>query len=143
MPWKESSVVDERIRFVIRLKDSESMASLCREFQISRKTGHKIFERYEECGFEVLMDRARRSTIHAILDRHGLVTRVRRSRTHTEGTPLSAGANPNSPWCADYKGEFMLGNRSYCYPLTVIDHASRYLLRGHGIQRRENRFYGL
>jgi hypothetical protein len=32
MPWKESSVMDERIRFVIRLKDGESMASLCREF---------------------------------------------------------------------------------------------------------------
>src|SRR6185312_9904030 len=52
MPWKESSVMDERIRFVIRLKDGESMAALCREFQISRKTGYKIFERYEECGLE-------------------------------------------------------------------------------------------
>jgi len=38
MPWKESSVMDERMRFVIRLKDGESMASLCREFGISRKT---------------------------------------------------------------------------------------------------------
>jgi hypothetical protein len=44
MPWKESSVMDERIRFVIRLKDGESMAALCREFQISHKTGYKIFE---------------------------------------------------------------------------------------------------
>jgi transposase len=52
MPWKESSVMDERIRFVIRLKDGESMASLCREFGISRKTGYKICERYEECGLE-------------------------------------------------------------------------------------------
>src|SRR5690348_10456401 len=60
MPWKESSVMDERIRFVIRLKDGESMASLCREFGISRKTGYKIFERYEECGLEGLTDRARR-----------------------------------------------------------------------------------
>jgi transposase InsO family protein len=31
-------------------------------------------------------------------------------------------------WCTDYKGEFLLGNRQYCYPLTVTDHASRYLL---------------
>ena len=38
--------MDERIRFVLRLKDGESMAALCREFQISRKTGYKIFERY-------------------------------------------------------------------------------------------------
>ena len=60
MPWKESSVMDERMRFVIRLKDGESMASLCREFGISRKTGYKIFERYEECGLEGLSDRTRR-----------------------------------------------------------------------------------
>jgi transposase len=50
MPWKESSVMDERIRFVIRMKDGESMAALCREFGISRKTGYKILDRYEECG---------------------------------------------------------------------------------------------
>src|SRR5579859_5757178 len=60
MPWKESSVMDERMRFVIRLKDGESMASLCREFGISRKTGYKIFERYEQCGLEGLSDRTRR-----------------------------------------------------------------------------------
>jgi transposase len=60
MPWNESSVMDERIRFVIRLKDGEGMASLCREFGISRKTGYKIFESYEECGLEGLTDRARR-----------------------------------------------------------------------------------
>ena len=52
--------MDERIRFVIRLKGGESMASLCREFGISRKTGYNIFERYEECGLEGLTDRARR-----------------------------------------------------------------------------------
>jgi len=37
-----------------------------------------------------------RSTIHAILDRHGLVSRAKRSRTPTEGTPLSAGLHPNA-----------------------------------------------
>src|SRR3954467_10887101 len=60
MPWKESSVMDERMRFVIRLNDGESMASLCREFGISRKTGYKIFERYEQCGLDGLSDRTRR-----------------------------------------------------------------------------------
>src|SRR6476646_5727410 len=64
------------------------------------------------------------STIHAILDRHGLVARVKRSSMHTEGTPLSAGLRPNVLWCTDYKGEFKLGNQRYCYPLTVTDHAS-------------------
>jgi putative transposase len=41
MPWKGRSVMDERMRFVIRLKDGESMAALCREFGISRKTSHR------------------------------------------------------------------------------------------------------
>jgi transposase len=54
MPWKESSAMDERMRFVIRLNDGESMASLCREFGISRKTGYKIFERYEQCVISIL-----------------------------------------------------------------------------------------
>lgn len=185
MPWKESSVMDERIGFVIRLKDGESMASLCREFGISRKTGYKIVDRYAECGLEGLTDRARRphryanqlpeqieaaivaakrekpswgarkirerlirrlpqevkvpacSTIHAILDRHGLVTPAKRSRTRTEGTPLSSGLSPNTLWCTDYKGEFMLGNKRYCYPLTVTDHASRYLLLCEAMQSNQ------
>ena len=44
MPWKERSIVEERMRFVLRLKDGESMSSLCREFGISRVTGYKIYE---------------------------------------------------------------------------------------------------
>ena len=52
--------MDERMRFVIRLKDGETMAALCREFGISRKTGYKIFERYQQCGWEGLSDRTRR-----------------------------------------------------------------------------------
>jgi transposase len=59
MPWKERSIVEERMRFVLRLKDGESMASLCREFGVSRVTGYKIYERYQECGLEGLTDRAR------------------------------------------------------------------------------------
>jgi Homeodomain-like domain len=47
------------MRFVLRLKDGESMASLCRQFGISRVTGYKIYERYKECGLEGLTDRAR------------------------------------------------------------------------------------
>ena len=52
--------MDERMRFIIRLKDGESMASLCREFGITRKTGYKVLDRYEESGLEGLNDRARR-----------------------------------------------------------------------------------
>ena len=62
------------------------------------------------------------------MDRHGLVARQRRSRTKTEGTPLSEGFAPNALWCTDYKGEFMLEDKRYCHPLTVSDYASRYLL---------------
>jgi transposase len=40
--------------------DGEKMATLCREFAISRKTGYKIFDRYKECGLEALTDRSRR-----------------------------------------------------------------------------------
>lgn len=67
------------------------------------------------------------STIHATLDRNGLVTPMR-NRHRARGTPLSTGRNPNDLWCTDYKGEFLMGNKRYCYPLTVTDHASRYLL---------------
>jgi hypothetical protein len=42
--------------------------------------------------------------------------------------PLSDGLHPNDLWCTDYKGEFQLSDRRYCYPLTVTDYCSRYLL---------------
>jgi putative transposase len=73
------------------------------------------------------------STVHAVLDRHGLVTRRKRRRYRAEGTPLSRPTTPNELWCADYKGEFMLSDRRYCYPLTITDFASRYLLTCEGL----------
>jgi putative transposase len=167
--------MDERLRFVARLLDGEKMAALCREFDVSRKTGYKIFQRYKDCGLEGLTDRSRRpyrqanqlpfqierlivqlkrerpswgapkireklrrlhsdiptpaiSTVHAVLDRHGLVSRGRKRRYKAQGTTLSKPLLPNDLWCADYKGEFMLADRRYCYPLTISDFASRYLL---------------
>jgi len=176
MPWKEVSIMDERLRFVARLLEGEKMTDVCREFGISRKTGYKIFDRYQQDGPIALSDRSRRpvryanqlpeqieklvvtakrdkphwgarkirellvrrmagdvripatSTIHAVLDRHGLVKRARERRPKASGTPLSAGTAPNDLWCVDFKGEFRLGNARYCYPLTVTDHASRFLL---------------
>jgi len=167
--------MDERLKFVSRLLDGEKMAVLCREFDVSRKTGYKIFSRYKDCGLEGLTDRSRRpyrhglrlpfqieklivqlkqehpswgapkirekikrlhseitlpaiSTVHAVLDRNGLVTRRRRRRYKPQGTELSVTQQPNDLWCADYKGEFMLADKRYCYPLTITDFASRYLL---------------
>ncbi len=75
-----------------------------------------------------------KSTIHAVLDRHGLVRRMSKRRNRATGTPLSQGVAPNDLWCADYKGEFRLGNRSWCYPLTVTDHASRFVLLREAMQ---------
>jgi putative transposase len=68
------------------------------------------------------------STVHAVLDRHGLVKRRKRRRYKAQGTALSKANQPNELWCADYKGEFMLADRRYCYPLTISDFSSRYLL---------------
>jgi transposase len=57
MPRKASSVMEERLRFVGRLLDGESMSDVCREFGISRKTGYKIYSRYREHGLFALTDR--------------------------------------------------------------------------------------
>ncbi len=175
MPWRECSKMDERMRFVARVLEGEKMAVLCREFDISRNTGYKLFNRYKNCGIEGLSDRSRRpyrhanrlpfqiedlivqikhehstwgahkirdkikllhstihlpaiSTVHAVLDRHGLVSNGRKRRYKAEGTQLSNATRPNDLWCADYKGEFMLADKRYCYPLTITDFTSRYLL---------------
>jgi putative transposase len=69
------------------------------------------------------------STIGDLLKREGLVER----RSHRRRTPPWAGGRsepqgPNELWCADYKGQFRLGNSQYCYPLTITDRFSRFLL---------------
>ena len=187
MPWKECKRMDERLRFVARLLEGEKMARVCREFGISRPTGYKIFSRYQDLGYEGLLDRSRRpyrhanqlpfqleraivrlrnehptwgaakiraklvrnfpmvpppakSTVHAVLDRHGLVERRKRRRHKAQGTPLSDAAKPNALWCADFKGEFMLGNHKYCYPLTITDYSSRYLLACEGLESTKSTF---
>ena len=65
MPWQECSKVEERMRFVARLLEGEKMAVLCREFDISRKTGYKIFGRYKDSGTKGFSDRSRRPYRHA------------------------------------------------------------------------------
>ncbi len=81
-----------------------------------------------------------KSTVHAVLDRHGLVKRRTRRRYKAEGTPLSDAHSPNGLWCADYKGEFRLGNRKYCYPLTITDYSSRFLLACEGLESTRSSF---
>ena len=182
MPWKESDPMSERLKFVARFLEGERMADLCREFDISRKTGYKLIQRYEEQGTIGIRDQspapfvhpnqtppkiekaiidlrrqhptwgapkikknlARKSielpaisTIHAILRRHDLVKIKRRrpSIARTKGTPLTVPMGPNDLWCTDFKGQFRLGTGRYCYPLTVTDQFSRFLLACEGFER--------
>ena len=70
-----------------------------------------------------------RSTASEILKRHGLVPRQRRRRRIGHpGKPTSQIVAPNEVWSADFKGQFLTGDGYYCYPLTVADGFSRYLL---------------
>src|ERR687884_720713 len=56
------------------------------------------------------------------------------------GTPLAAVSQPNELWCADYKGEFLLRNQRYCYPLTITDYATRYLLVCEALSTTQERY---
>ena len=66
-----------------------------------------------------------KSTVHAVLDRHGLVKRRKSKRYKAQGTTLTDPKMPTGLWCADDKGQFLQGNRKYCYPLTITDYSSR------------------
>lgn len=177
MPWKESSVMDERAKFIGRLLSGEKMAPLCREFGISRVTGHKIWSRYQQEGIRGVYNRSRAphkhpnrvpfeieqlivrlkkekpkwgapkirelvakkypsvqlpatSTVHCILDRHGLVDKMKKRRTKFKAcaSNLSTPNQPNDLWCTDFKGQFQMNNHAYCYPLTLSDFVSRFVL---------------
>jgi putative transposase len=150
--------MDERLKFIARLLDGEKMAPVCREFGISRVTGYKIFNRYKECGLDALYDRSRRPYRHA----NRLPFQVERTvlaikREHRSWgapkirdklirefpmikPPAISTIHPNGLWCADYKGEFKLGSDKYCYPLTITDYRSRYLLACEGLESTRSDF---
>ena len=87
----------------------------------------------------------------ALLARKGLVKPRRRRRRRWEhpGRPRFETKAPNDLWTADFKGEFRLGTRDYCYPLTVADQHTRYLLGikamdgtdGYGVRERFERIF--
>jgi hypothetical protein len=52
MPWRDTSVMEERLRFVARRLEGEGLSDVCREFGTSRKTGHKILNRFKDDGLE-------------------------------------------------------------------------------------------
>ena len=69
------------------------------------------------------------STAGEILKRAGLVKRrVRHHHVSPYSEPFGDCQRPNQIWSADFKGDFVLGNRRRCYPLTLSDNFSRYLL---------------
>lgn len=181
MPWLETNPVRERHHFVQDLESGcWSMTDLCTRYGISRNTGYKWLERYQQDGPAGLRDRSRaprscphattpevvqlilkeydrfgwgprkilkrlatrwpdrpwpaRSTIFDILARHDRVQHRRRRRhwKHPGAAALTTTA-PNQVWTIDFKGQFKTRNGIYCYPLTVVDHFSRYLLCCHGL----------
>ncbi len=75
-----------------------------------------------------------RSTVNAILERHGKLRQNRRRRKwkHPGAAPLET-EHPNQVWPADFKGQFKTRDGKYCYPLTVTDHYSRKLLVCRGL----------
>ena len=187
MPWKETSIMSARMKFVMRLKAGERMTELCEEFGISRPTGYKFLKRYDDYGADGLFDHSRkpkrlarstskkiealiletkqtyptwgaakileilrrsdvavdlpvRSTVHEILDRNGLVkSRLKRRKHLAVPTPLSIASRPNQLWCTDFKGQFQMGNHQYCYPLTITDYCSRFILGCEGMERISSR----
>jgi transposase InsO family protein len=187
MPWKDSTVIDERVKFVraydkyVRSRE-RTMADLCAEHGIARKTGYKMLERRDQGGWPALAERSRAphsgphwcssdvvaqvleirlefshwgaetilshlqrtdpdtswpsaSTIHGWLKQAGLVERSssRRRYPHPGKPALPALERPNQQWSVDFKGHFRTRDRRYCYPLTVADSFSRYLIGCQGL----------
>lgn len=182
MPWNQVTPMDEKTQFIADvLRREHSISELCERYGISRKTGYKVIQRYQQEGPEGLRERSRRphhcphetpravaealiqlrqrhpkwgakkllrilrgrrpelvlparSTACDILDRNGLIPpeRKRRQLGHP-GRPTTTMDAPNQTWCADFKGQFRMGNGQYCYPLTVTDGCSRFLLECRGL----------
>lgn len=106
MPWRETHPMDQRQQFV--------REAVRRHEELSRRP-HRSPEAAEAA---VLL-----------LKRHGLITSPRRRRALGHpGRPMSPMTEPNAVWTADFKGQFRTRDERLCYPLTIADGASRYLL---------------
>lgn len=181
MPWRTSTVENERARFVLEAEVSElSHSELCRKYNISRPTGYKWIRRFQEEDLKGLKNRSHRThscphatsspvvqrvleirtrrswgarkirtkleqdseiavapsidTIQRILSRHGCITprKPRRQRNHS-GPPIPIPPQPNATWTADFKGEFRMKDGNLCFPLTILDGYSRFLLACKGM----------
>ena len=182
MPWLETAPMEQRERFIRDWQlDLNTMTELSARYDISRKTGYKWLERFDEGGRHALGDRSRaphqcphrisEETAHLICDarrqhptwgpdklldwleprhpghawpavstagdllvRKGLVKKRRRRRAYTHpGVVPATTTRPNDLWTADFRGQFRTGDGIYCYPLTVADLHTRYLLGCQGL----------
>ena len=188
MPWKVTSLMEQRLSFITALqKEDERFRAVCARFGISRTTGYTWVQRYERDGLGGLRDRSRAphapphrtpatlvaalielrqahplwgpkklrallreqhpsarlpaaSTLGDLLKQHGLIRpRRRRFRTPLGPQPLSPCHDPNALGCIDFKGHFALGDGTRCYPLTVTDAFSRYLLLCEAVSEQDER----
>lgn len=178
MPWKETVAMKEKIKFIANYLDQnfDTFSELCLFYGVSRKTGYKYVNQFEESGLDGLKEGSKaphhhglktadwiednilavrkkhrhwggkkihnwlhqeypetewpaKSTIDDILKRNGLVRKRRvRGSVAPYSEPFALCTSANDVWSIDYKGQFYLGNKKRCYPLTVTDNFSRYLL---------------
>ena len=116
-------------------RTSDAMVGRILELRVRREWGSRKIRRHlQDKGF----DPPARKTIDRILREHGLITpaKPKRQRTHP-GTPTGCMDHPNETWTADFKGEFRLKDGSMCYPLTVADGCTRFLIECYGLERLE------
>src|SRR5712691_1373654 len=163
MPWKTSSVMEEKLRFVFEHELRErTMTELCERYEITRQTGYVWLRRYSEAGVAGLMEHSRAAHRHSNqmpeeieqrvlglrqahmrwgprkLQREGLVVpRRKRVRTAPYSEPLAHADGPNRVWCADFKGWFRTADGERIDPLTISDAHSRYLLRGQAVEKTD------
>ena len=107
LPWKETSVESERLRFIERVTAGEEpVTELCRAYGISRKTGYKLIHRYEAHGEDGLLDRSRAPHYHPNATPRELAERiVEAKRAHPSWGPKKLIAwlrdiDPGVPWPA-------------------------------------------
>ena len=186
MPWLETAPVEQREQFVADHRQKlYDMTELCARYGISRKTGYKWLDRFEEEGRRGLRDKSRAphtcphrmdpvvaellcdarrdhpdwgggklldwliprypeiakgawpavSTAGDLLAREGLVKKRRRRRPHQHpGVVPPTTHAPNDLWTTDFKGQFQTGDALWCYPLTLADQHTRFLLACQGLR---------
>jgi putative transposase len=92
-----------------------------------KKILQKLLSRYPDRSLPSI------TTINNIISRHGLITEHRRKKPQHHGKPISTPQQANDLWGIDYKGQFRTGDGNYCYPLTISDIFSRYIISCHGL----------